>query len=517
MKKQTKKKIIFYNTSITALLQNNERMLRKVKDVLQMFKEKQEDVALLWRPHPLMMATFESMRPELWGEYEKIVKEYRDGGWGIYDDTAELDRAISVCDMYYGDESSVVKLCQEAKRPVMIQDLWGVKIEDWSKRVRISNAAIIDGRDLWLVSNYTNVLINYDINNGDLKQVYYFPEKFTNTYATISYVKVEDKILFAPYNGQNLWCFHIQTKEFEEIDLRLENKERNVKQKFRGIISYNHELVLVGFGLHCIFRINVASDTVKRCDEYLAELEKRGIAAETAFLGLNFQLVEDVLYMPMLNHNIIIAFHLIDDYFKIYDIFNLDSNGFDSIEYYNGEFRLLTSGNEEVIWNCEYGQQSRVKLGLEETQKRNYWKIFQHKEGVIYFSLYDSKIYVKNKEGDIEALSFLYPEPELFPDGTKYEFMREDNGKIYFQVRSNGDCYYIDSEHLVTQAINLKSPDSDTYGQILKEIFATVDEEKLYESEIVNIRNYLYFLEYYQEKEAEEDKRCGEKIYRSLK
>ncbi len=61
-------------------------MLRKMKDVFRVFWENQEEVALLWRPHPLIKATIESMRPQLWEEYEQLVKEYRSAGWGIYDD-----------------------------------------------------------------------------------------------------------------------------------------------------------------------------------------------------------------------------------------------------------------------------------------------------------------------------------------------------------------------------------------------------------------------------------------------
>ena len=40
---------------------------------------------------------------------------------GIYDDTADVDRAIACCDGYYGDWSSLVGLCREAGKPVMIQ------------------------------------------------------------------------------------------------------------------------------------------------------------------------------------------------------------------------------------------------------------------------------------------------------------------------------------------------------------------------------------------------------------
>ncbi len=119
----SRKKVILYNTSVTALLKHDEKMLAKMRSVFETFKESVEDVALLWRPHPLIKATIESMRPQLWTEYEKLVEEYKAEGWGIYDDSAELDRAIALSDAYYGDHSSLVQLCQSAGMPVMIQDV----------------------------------------------------------------------------------------------------------------------------------------------------------------------------------------------------------------------------------------------------------------------------------------------------------------------------------------------------------------------------------------------------------
>ncbi len=117
------KKIIFYNTTVTALLKHGEQYLENMRDVFRMFYESREDVALLWRPHPLMEATVKSMRAELWGEYEEIVRGYKNAGWGIYDDSAELERAVEICDGYYGDYSSVVSLCQESGKPMLLQDV----------------------------------------------------------------------------------------------------------------------------------------------------------------------------------------------------------------------------------------------------------------------------------------------------------------------------------------------------------------------------------------------------------
>ena len=62
------------------------------------------------------------MRPDLWERYKRIVDTYKAEDWGIYDDTAELERAIAVSDAYYGDQSSVVWMYKETGKPIMIQN-----------------------------------------------------------------------------------------------------------------------------------------------------------------------------------------------------------------------------------------------------------------------------------------------------------------------------------------------------------------------------------------------------------
>lgn len=119
----SRKKIILYNTSITALLEKSEAMIEKMKDVFRFFKEVQDEVAFLWRPHPLIPATIESMRPQLWKEYKKLMDDFRAEGWGIYDDTPDVDRAVLISDGYYGDGSSVTVLYRQTGKPVMIQDV----------------------------------------------------------------------------------------------------------------------------------------------------------------------------------------------------------------------------------------------------------------------------------------------------------------------------------------------------------------------------------------------------------
>lgn len=117
------KKIILYNTGVAALLTYNEQWVDKIENVLKTFEENREKIALWWRPHPLTESTIKSMRPEVLQKYMLLKEQYIEEGWGIYDETADVDRAVVISDAYYGDGSSVAQLYRKTGKPVMIQNM----------------------------------------------------------------------------------------------------------------------------------------------------------------------------------------------------------------------------------------------------------------------------------------------------------------------------------------------------------------------------------------------------------
>ena len=116
------KKVIFFNTHLNGLMkEKSSYFLKKLEWVFRFFKER-TDVALLWRPHPLMVDTARAMNPEAVEPYLKLVQKYKDMGFGIYDDSKELHRAVNLADAYYGDASSVTELFRQQGKPVMLMD-----------------------------------------------------------------------------------------------------------------------------------------------------------------------------------------------------------------------------------------------------------------------------------------------------------------------------------------------------------------------------------------------------------
>lgn len=117
------KKVILYHISLGGFLEYGEQMLSKIESVLNTFKEKKEEITLLFCPHPLILKTCEFTRPQLYSNYQRILDRYLEEDWGIYDDGQDLNRTIGVCDAYYGDSDSVAQQCKRVKKQVMIQNV----------------------------------------------------------------------------------------------------------------------------------------------------------------------------------------------------------------------------------------------------------------------------------------------------------------------------------------------------------------------------------------------------------
>ena len=131
---QKDKRVVLYNTHLSGVMQTRcETFFENLESELEIFK-KNKEIILLWRPHPLTESTAKSMNPNAAKKYRSIVEKYKEEQWGIFDDTADLYRAITLADAYYGDVSSLVPLFFLTGKPTMINrsnvKLWDGDIED---------------------------------------------------------------------------------------------------------------------------------------------------------------------------------------------------------------------------------------------------------------------------------------------------------------------------------------------------------------------------------------------------
>ena len=133
-----RRSVFFYNTSIGGMLSDTENFLKKMKYVFTCFG-KREDVCLLWRPHPLLETTFDSMRPQYRQEYEALKAFFLEKDTGILDTTSDVSVSVALSDAYIGDAgTSITSLFGVAGKPVFILDnriLEELDAGEWRKKI----------------------------------------------------------------------------------------------------------------------------------------------------------------------------------------------------------------------------------------------------------------------------------------------------------------------------------------------------------------------------------------------
>ena len=236
----TRKKVVFYNTTLGPLLQyhidGNEIPnipLQKIKEVFEFFK-KQHNAVLLWRPHPLLGNIIKSVRPWLEQEYAEIVNEYKTGNYGIFDDSEDLNRAIAISDIYYGDVSSVTNLFVAAEKPV-IEKSFGTSA---------FAGLYCDGLHVWFINGF-NMLFRYCKQS---KETEYMGKPPVRDWAFRGIAGNNQKLYFASCYDDGLFVFDTAQKIFEK------NGEFNYEIQY--IISFKNFVYFVPAQFSAVLRLN---------------------------------------------------------------------------------------------------------------------------------------------------------------------------------------------------------------------------------------------------------------------
>lgn len=213
------RKVYFYNTSINGMLGNTEFFLKKMKYVFDIFKRR-EDSCLIWRPHPLLESTFDSMRKEYKPIYEALKTLFIEDNIGIYDDTTNIEDTIALSDVYIGDSgTSVTSLFGVVGKPMFIlnNNLHTLpEKDDWrGERINLQFSywgddryQVTDNNQLWFSEkNDYHYKFYMDLGTGYSGSRYY-----SHT------MEINGKIYVIPYNAQNMLI--IENKKIRKIEFR---------------------------------------------------------------------------------------------------------------------------------------------------------------------------------------------------------------------------------------------------------------------------------------------------------
>ena len=259
----TRKKVIFYNTSLADLL-NCKNMMDKIEDTLTYFQDN-EDCILWWRPHPLYESTLESMMPDQVDRYRKIVETYKDNGIGIFDNGVDLNWAIAETDAYYGDGSSVSVLFQNVNKPVMYQS---TKIRNCIKKVACIPmwpcTYYADEDEVWFFHGKINLLCRYDLKTLEYEIAGSVPgENIYQAHLYEGIVRHKNKIILVPEVARSIATYDTEEKKFDKIEL-VENENAFFDYLFEGAEIWNDYLICYPFNYRFMLKIDLDSNEIER-------------------------------------------------------------------------------------------------------------------------------------------------------------------------------------------------------------------------------------------------------------
>lgn len=251
------KKVYFYNTSIGGMLADTEKFLLKMEYVFKCFAGR-EDACLLWRPHPLLESTFDSMRQQYRPVYDRLKSYFIQNNVGIYDDTPDMEKTIALCDAYVGDSgTSVTSLFGLAGKPMFIlnNNIHSLPEEDdW--RGEIVKGFYINGHDQWRVTQGNKL---YHSPNHDYNYEFYCDlNKYSKGEYYLRALEIEGKVIVCPRSAQDILIVD-NHQVVKRIPL-----ERKIERStaFEYVIEAGQYLFLIPNQYPDIVRYDVRNDKV---------------------------------------------------------------------------------------------------------------------------------------------------------------------------------------------------------------------------------------------------------------
>ncbi|MBQ2883880.1 MAG: hypothetical protein IJE43_08940 [Alphaproteobacteria bacterium] len=367
----TWKKIILYNTGVAAFLKYEDKMLKKIKSVLSLFKGKKDETALLWRPHPLLEKTMKSMRPGFLEEYQEIVKKYKEEGWGIYDDTPYMDRAVALSDAYYGDGSSMVWLFQKTGKLAMVQD---VNEECERMKLSVTDLKSIDGDIIFLTTNPIG-LFEYSVEKARLKYLGWGGKK--NNKLSVAMCMYDNKVFVAPYYSDEMVIYDMKKNNFNRISLseKLGISEKGLKH-YHVVACYKNKAFFLGEKDSVMLCVNMDNYNITPIVQWKTEfMEQYGVEAGI-FTHADICIVDDSFWIALDKKNMIMQYNMEKNIYSFYYV------GERAIQYnticFDGKFFWLT-GDENFIVRWEK-ESNNIKIydvfpeGFEVTKPDCCWK-----------------------------------------------------------------------------------------------------------------------------------------------
>lgn len=258
------RKVYFYNTSINGMLANTDMFLKKMKYVFDTFQGR-KDACLLWRPHPLLESTFDSMRASYKLQFDALKKEFVEKNIGLLDETPDIESTIALCDAYIGDAgTSVTSLFGIMGKPMFLLNnriCSEPDEDDWRGSIITGFFGGVD-QNRWVIAQGSRL---YHSLKGDFCYSYccdLSPYAYGDYYSRA--VERDGKVYVCPLNMQDILV--VADGRIEKcISLRKKGKALGA---FRGVVDFENYIFLLPGNYPYIVKYDTINGNITYIDNH---------------------------------------------------------------------------------------------------------------------------------------------------------------------------------------------------------------------------------------------------------
>ncbi|MDR0920545.1 MAG: hypothetical protein LBM93_15065, partial [Oscillospiraceae bacterium] len=289
-----KKKVVFFNTSVRNLLEYRFDYINKLLVFLELIIE-HKDILLWWRPYPFgnkEYISFEEADPQIMQEYNDIVLKFRLEKCIIFDDSLDLDKAIALSDIYYGDYSVVAERFQSTNKRVIIWNMLNPEL-DVIKYYQIARTDYDGFR--YSILHEQNILVKTDLKT--LKSEYFGTVPFLGYFSHRAYHRMytyNNNLVFIPFETNILSFYSFDTGIWSKFELILDEKLAGDNRYFMQAIFHNDKMFLLPINYRGIIAFDFSDGTAELAAD-LSIIFPIGIVdpwlVEHCYLGINRYLI----------------------------------------------------------------------------------------------------------------------------------------------------------------------------------------------------------------------------------
>lgn len=323
----------------------------------------------------------------------------------------------------------------------------------------VSKYAFAENGYIWMLTEQTEILCCIDIQRRKPITYLVIPGIRTEDNSDMIMKNTRDSVFFSSCNDMRLFKFEKNKHVFINIFDTIGIKGKLKRGCYELIGAYADCLVFFLKESESIVYFDVNTGNMFEDIEVFSELKKNGVEINEHIFSESFFQDDDKLYIPINEQNFIMMINISKQSYNIYQLsndinFKLITIDKDTL---NGDFLLTTKENQGIVWNPDEGIK-RVMEFKNTNQNNVYRDAFSVNGHNYYIPAYKRNIYAEVSD-ELKEMKFDFPDVEgKFRENVfeQYRACFKYENYVFFQARTNGQMYFIDTENNLIQEYNVE-------------------------------------------------------------